>query len=627
MSNEIFNKNLRVLKKNYDKLADTIENKDFSLMKEIEVISEKARTGGTIFKIKTNDSILYINGKYNPQAMMDKWLGEQKKFEYESVVIVVGFGNAIHIKRLIEEVQDSVLILVYEPCINIFIKAMEEIPLEEIFEHKSMAFILQGINDSNIKQIIGRVINSDNMSLLHHLILGNYIKLFPEEIKKIIAVERTRIEEISMIKGAIINFTDVNGSNFLNNVTYLYNNYTTYQLKDLLPENTPSIIVAAGPSLNKNIMDLKLAKNKACIIATDTALKPLLNHDIRPDFVVIVDGKKPGILFEHKLLSEIPMVMSTVVSKEPVNMHKGKKFFSWDGTVYVQELFEVAKENSEYPDRINIGELPTGGSVATTAYSFAKLLGSKTIILIGQDLAFTGNKTHADGTFKDKMEEIDIGKGEYIEVEDIYGNMVYTRADYKFYLDWFNEEIPASKDIRVIDATEGGAKITGTEILTLKEAIARECKQDIIIKQLIDEVKPIFYEEKVKEAVNQFFHETPERFHEIRKKVKQGINYYGKMIKTCSKMNFSVQEFLKLSKKITKINDFINSDGAALMVVDSIRDIDYTLRAAIYTTEDNEKDERLIIARQGKVYLEAMDNYTDKLLSIAEETVGKVGEI
>ena len=44
-------------------------------------------------------------------------------------------------------------------------------------------------------------------------------------------------------------------------------------------------------------------------------------------------------------------------------------------------------------------------------------MGSKTIILIGQDLALTDNKTHADGTFEDKMKEIDMNQGEYFEVE------------------------------------------------------------------------------------------------------------------------------------------------------------------------------------------------------------------
>ena len=56
-------------------------------------------------------------------------------------------------------------------------------------------------------------------------------------------------------------------------------------------------------------------------------------------------------------------------------------------------------------------------------------MGSKTVILIGQDLAMTGNHTHADGTFKDKMDEIDINSGEYFEVESVDGGKVLTRDD------------------------------------------------------------------------------------------------------------------------------------------------------------------------------------------------------
>lgn len=53
------------------------------------------------------------------------------------------------------------------------------------------------------------------------------------------------------------------------------------------------------------------------------------------------------------------------------------------------------------------GEVDTGGSVATNAFSLLYKIGLKTIILVGQDLALTGNKTHADGTFEEKMPEID----------------------------------------------------------------------------------------------------------------------------------------------------------------------------------------------------------------------------
>lgn len=47
------------------------------------------------------------------------------------------------------------------------------------------------------------------------------------------------------------------------------------------------------------------------------------------------------------------------------------------------------------------------------------------------------------------------------------------------YRKWFESQIVRYPRLDVIDATEGGAKIEGSEIMTLKEAIERECKTDI----------------------------------------------------------------------------------------------------------------------------------------------------
>lgn len=627
MNNGIYTKNLNALRKSNEKLADILEKNEYECLEGIEVYSEQALTGDTIFKVKNKESLLYIDGKYDPRSAMEKWFSEQKKFEYESIIFVIGFGNAMYLKRLIKETKKSAIIVVYEPCINIFIKAMKEIDLVELFEDRPLVLVIDGINHEELKPIMDKIIDFDKMSLIHNLILGNYAKLFPEQVKKFLEIEKKRTQMVIRTCGTVVRFTDVNGENVLNNIAYLYDNYTTFQLRNMLPENIPSIIVSAGPSLNKNLLDLKLAKGKACIIATDTAIKPLLNNGIIPDFMVIVDGKKPGHLFEHSLISRVPMVMSSVVSKDPVNMHKGKKYFAWDGTIYERDLLKVGNINSNQPEKIDISSLLTGGSVANTAFSFARQLGSKTIILIGQDLAFTGNKTHADGTFQEKMDEIDTSEGKYLEVEDIYGNMVLTRSDFKAYLDWFDEQIEQLQDIKVIDATEGGARIKGTEVLTLKEAIQRECIVEINVKELLDDIPPIFVEEKVREKVKEYYHNTPKRFMEVKKKAKQGINHYDKLIKLSKNNNYSDKEFLTLTKKIKRINEFLDNDGVALIVIDSLRDLDYSIRSSIYVTEKNDNEERVMIAKQGKLLLEGMVNCIDRLYDIAQETVGKVGNV
>ena len=108
-------------------------------------------------------------------------------------------------------------------------------------------------------------------------------------------------------------------------------------------------------------------------------------------------------------------------------------------------------------------------------------IGISTIILVGQDLAYTNNKSHADGTFQEIMKEENTSR--FMMVEGNFEDKVPTRPDFKLFLDWYNMYIEGCKgyrgNFRVINATEGGAKIQNTEIMTLREAIDRECTKEV----------------------------------------------------------------------------------------------------------------------------------------------------
>ncbi len=59
-------------------------------------------------------------------------------------------------------------------------------------------------------------------------------------------------------------------------------------------------------------------------------------------------------------------------------------------------------------------------------------------------------------------------------MKDINGDEVWTRNDFYFYLQWFNKAIEVLRNTgcqrAFIDATEGGVKIEGTEIMSLEES-------------------------------------------------------------------------------------------------------------------------------------------------------------
>lgn len=618
MNKPIYEKNIEILRKKYPAWANIIAGTKRK-KRNFDVIAGQSLMGDTILTVKQDGKVRFLNGKYAPSAVVERWLDTQGKIEEYAPIVIIGISNGVHIRRIMEAAPKTSNILIYEPSFELFRRAMEEVDLSFLFQMDiPVGIIVEGLNETELPLYLHLFISYDNMTLLKYYMSGNYAELFPEQVEEFVKTLKKHMLDVEVGWHTTVRYTNITAENMFHNLPYLCEGYNVCELQGMLPDDVPVIVVSAGPSLNKNIMDLKKAVGKACIIATDTAMKPLLNAGIRPDLFVIVDGLKPALLFEHKEISKVPMVTMTSVSVGPMDIHKGKKFFYYSGSAFEDQLFfELSRKECRDCSLYNI---PTGGSVATSAFSLGVLMGAKTVILMGQDLAMTGNRTHADGTFQDKMEEIDIDSGEYFEVESVDGGKVLTRADLKHYLDWFETCIKEWSHITVVDATEGGALIHGSKIMTLKKAIRKYCKRDFNVKWHISRVKKIFREENKETALKQFTDST-KRLQEVKKKASQGLAYYEKLEKLAKKPNLADAQLGKLLKKIKKINNYMGSDYMAITVQESLRGLDLTLRPLIYQTQEEKDSELTDIAQQGKVVLYAVKVAVDELTAIVEKTI------
>lgn len=619
MNKVVYENNMKALRKKYPAWANIIEATKRK-KRNFDVVVEKSILGDTILKVRQNGLIRYLNGRYAPSAVVERWLLQQGEIEEYSPVVVVGISNGVHIRRIMEEVPKTSNILIYEPSFELFRREMEEIDLSFLFDLDiPVGLIVEGLNDSEKAIYFYHFVSVDNMASLKYYISGNYAELFPEQVEDFIKKMRRHMYDIEVGWNTVIRYTDINAKNVFYNLPYLYEGYSISDLQGILPKDVPTIVVSAGPSLNKNIMELKKAVGKACIIATDTAMKPLLNAGIIPDLFVIVDGLKPDCLFDHKDLSKVPMVTMTGVAIGAMQLHKGKKFFYYSGSDFENEILRKLGEK-ENRNRI-LYNLPTGGSVATSAYSLGIFMGSETVILVGQDLAMTGNRTHADGTFQDKMDEIDVDSGEYFEVESVDGGKVLTRGDLKLYLDWFEKYIKEWKYcVTTIDATEGGALIHGSKVMTLKRAIQKYCKHDFNVKWHVSRVKKLFTGENRKIAM-EYFVGADKKVQEVKQRAKDGLKYYEKLEKALKKPSVSETELQKILKKIKKINNYMEKDYMAETVSDSIKAVEYALRPLIYQVQENKKDELLDVAEQGRVMMYSLAVAADEINGIIKESI------
>lgn len=618
MNRAVYEKNMEALQGKFPAWANIIQDTKRK-KRNFDVIAEQSMMGDTILKVSQNGRTLYLNGKYAPSAVVERWLMQQDKIEEFAPIVIIGISNGVHIRRIMESVPKTSNILIYEPSFEVFRRAMEEVDLSFLFQLDiPVGILVDGLNEKELAAYLYYFISYDNMAFLRYYISGNYAELFGEKVEEFVKALKQHMYNIEVSWNTIVRYTSVNAKNVLSNLPYLYEGYNALDLKEMLPKDVPVIIVSAGPSLNKNIMDLKKAQGKACIIATDTAMKPLLNAGIIPHMFMIVDGLKPGVLFDHKDISKVAMVTMTGVSVEPMRRHKGKKFFYYSGSGLEQRML-LELGGKEGRDR-TLPNFVTGGSVATSAYSLGVFMGATTIILVGQDLAMTGNRTHADGTFRDKMEEIDLNSGEYFEVEAVDGGTVLTRDDFKLYLDWFEKYIKEWSHITTVDATEGGALIHGSKVMTLKNAIKKYCKREFNVKWHIDHQKKLFEGEN-REIALKYFEEAGVKLQEVKKKAREGLSYYEKLEKLSKKPAAKDADIKKLLKKIKKINAYMEADYMAVTVADSLKGMEYVLRPLIYQMQEDQKSELADIAEQGKTMLYGTAVAAEELSELADETV------
>ncbi len=251
----------------------------------------------------------------------------------------------------------------------------------------------------------------------------------------------------------------------------------------------PAIIVSAGPSLDRNIHELRGCEERTAILATDTALKPLLAAGVRPHFVLSGDPT-----YENYLHLK--------------GARPGNSIFVVEATGFPEVFREFQGrtitcnyENSSLHSLASLlgkkGTLRAWGSVATMALDFALLLGCDPIIFVGQDLAHSEGRTYCSGLhweeqfFSDisdpeqwRMRWESLGAGKTtVTMLDIFGKPVETTDKLAAYWNWFNKEIQAHKDVQFINATEGGILREGVTVLSLKEALYRYCSINLGLSQ------------------------------------------------------------------------------------------------------------------------------------------------
>lgn len=610
MSDSIYGRNIEAMRSRFADVIEFMEQSsdDIKMIDEDMDISADVTEvdGKKILVVQKGDVLYRLDSLYDSDRMLDLWFnGLKEEWDLDARLYMYGLGNGMYVRKFLQRARKDCLVVVHEPSYKIFKTVLENYDLTDIFADLRVRFVFWPINiDKGIKLTYqGIMVFTDLYSLAGSPYL-NYPDIFRQDYDEYVkGVDRAR-EVVSANQQVNNFFGEYFSRNVFSNMHLLEDAYDIVKLARLMPDGIPAIVVAAGPSLDKNIKQLHRAVGRCLIVSTDTALKPLALEGITPDITAIMDSKKDERYLSEEESRKVPIVCTPRGGTEFLHLHTGKKFFIND---YCDHIGEFMKSNGH-----ELLRLDTGGSVANSCFAVAMLLGSRKIILVGQDLAYTGDKTHSAVTVRGAKNTA-VEDLEHVEMDvDIYGNPIRSSREFKLYKEWFEQQIRANKDLEVVDATEGGIRIEGTKLMTLKDAIDEYCIKDFDFSKITDHAEKIF-DADLKEKYRQFVKRVPNQLMEIRRLIRASISDYSSMRRLVQKNDYHNSKMRTLFNNCEKRTNEIENSPVIEYVQTQLKEKSTELLEKVNKLESDERQELLTVCDLGEQHLKDMDQAITEL--------------
>ena len=546
-----FEKNLTLLEKKQPDLAEFMrEEMDTS---HIEVIT--SGTGIPTARIRTSDGkTALLHDMKDPIARAKEHV---KTFQLigNNGSILLGFGLGYLALEMVKSMEDGHLLIICEADPALFKVALEQVDLEPILKSRQVKILLGKEID-----LPSSILNMAIKFLTSKISVVKFHPSFAIDPETYSSLEK-KAEETALTLQVNANTILYSGremaGNILANTLDIISSAGVKRLFNKF-KGIPAIVVGAGPSLDKNVALLKEVNDNAVIIAVDRTLGLLIPLGITPHLVPFIDyseinydEKYAPLQMDEKLF----MVFSQTLH------HKITKRF-WGEKFVMHMTDRLSGILSHYWG--NKGTIPPGLHVGHLAFCLARAMGCDPIILVGMDLAFTGNKFHAE----DIETNVPISPSEQYACEDIFGNMVNSDPAFKSFVIELNTEIKKT-DALCIDATEGGAKKEGTKISRLRDAIDEYCQNEHpeirdILHEESSKQDPVKYEELIEDLKSA--EEASKEMKKISESTLKLIKKLRKMKKDCQERS---PEYIKLTQKAEKMTVEIGSKGRIITMLES----------------------------------------------------------
>ena len=402
----------------------------------------------------------------------NKTIATLKEHENNGVVVVLGFGEGDLASKVLNELGTGFSLVIYEYDLPRFNRVLCTKDFSELWKDERVVLILEKSEGFGYLEYLRKyVIGGRLWMLVHPSVNGlrtDYEKTC-EEIAKNKALFEVNIgTQVGMGK----NFMN----SFLENVPQIIESRGVKELKDCC-KDLPVVVVSPGPSLKKDIENLKANRDKAVYLAVDSVTPFLMENDFIPDFICGIDPMPDNkVLFTDPRLKDVPLIAIMQYTPEVIRTYPGEVFMS---SQYGNQIYGWLGQRWEDRGAVDC----PGGSVSHFGVGIAEYLGGSPIAIIGQDLCFKDEYycnnvgKLLDSTVSD-THSIDRKEGA-VNITNMYGEDVLTTPIFVAFKMWFDNKFKAMKSQgnTVYNLSDGGLSFENTEEVKFVDFIEKYGKE------------------------------------------------------------------------------------------------------------------------------------------------------
>ncbi|HEG0274119.1 TPA: motility associated factor glycosyltransferase family protein [Campylobacter coli] len=565
-----------------------------------------------------DDIALYKNPN---QELLESLTLFKSEYEKYPVLFFYGFGNGMFYKALCEN-KNHKHIIVFEDELEILALAFHLFDFsKELKNEKLILFYTPEVTTAQLTTLFIYENIQKSVKIFNLYIHNNfYEKFYTQKIKILNYKLMETIKYIVLNKGNDPYDSIIGIKHTLNNIPKLLS-HGIFQdfLKKRKGKVKNAIIVSTGPSLTKQLPLLKQYANKATIFCADSAYPILAKHNIKPDYVCMLERDDiVSKCFDNDFKEfdkGILFILASVVHKEVIEfLERNNREYM---LVHRPLHFAVSLNLKEF------GYIGVGASVANMAYELAASLRHENIIFIGQDLAYAkdGSSHPREHIYGNQGEKL---RGEIYTLAYGGEKQVRTQLTWNLFRQAFEKDIFWAKEklkINTYNCTEGGARIEGAIEKPFQEVCETLLKENL--KKPFDKPK-ILEKNKIK---NKFL-QTQKL---LIKNVKQSEEFIKKCQNELKKLDFELSKSQLNSQTLIKIKKnllfFFNEFKRLKLFNELTQAIYYHNECEIMYYEvlnDLEQDKKIedFLTNQKKWWLQSFE-YLNTQNQIIKETLKK----